>query len=232
MHRITLTPTYILHTRPFQNTSLIVELFSKAHGRIAVVAKSARGPKSRYKGHLQLFTPMLASWSGRHELKTLGQIELHGMPIQLNQTPLFCGFYLNELLVRLLQKEDPHPALFDVYHQTVCDLENSNSLSVTLRRFEKKLLEELGYGLPLKMEAKTRRPIVSEHFYRYEAENGFIQCDVKDEKNIFSGKHLIAIAKEEFETESVLHSAKCLMRMALQSLLGQRMLYSRCFFEG
>src|SRR3990167_3092991 len=233
MHRIDLASAYVLHTRPFRNTSLIAELFSKTHGRISAVARSARGPKSRYHGQLQLFTPILAAWSGRHELKMLGNIELNGMPLQLNQKPLFCGFYFNELLMRLLHKEDPHPALFNIYHESLCRLENNvDNIAIILRLFEKKLLEDLGYGLPLTHEAKTRAKIHPDCHYEFIANQGFFVIDKNEQnqKNIFSGADLIAIAQEKFDDVSVALSAKKLMRSALQFLLGNRPLSSRALF--
>ena len=229
-HRIDLTPAYVLHSRPFRNTSLLVDLFTQQHGLISAVARSARGPKSRYHGQLQLFTPMLASWSGTHELKTLGNIELNGMPIQLNQKPLFCGFYLNELLMRLLHKEDSHPALFDFYHHSLCRLEKNDSIPVILRLFEKKLLEELGYGLPLKQEAKTREKIQPNCFYQYEHQHGFILCEPGDASIIFSGTDLILIAEEKLDNDTILQTTKRLTRTAIQYLLGNKPLHSRDFF--
>lgn len=226
MMKVDLTPIYVLHTRPFRNTSLIVELFSKTYGRIAVVAKSARGPSSRFRGQLQLFTPILASWLGAHELKTLTQIELNGMPIQLNHDALFFGFYFNELLTRLLHKEDPHPKLFDYYHESLCQLENSTAPRI-LRLFEKKLLEELGYGLPLTHEAKTREKIAPDRYYRFAANQGFL---LSDEKTPYSGADLLCIAAENFAEDSVLRTAKQLMRLVLSQLLGNIPLHSRALF--
>lgn len=229
-HRIELTPTYILHSRPFRDTSLLLDLFTQQYGLISVVARSARGSKSRYQGQLQLFTPMLVSWTGAHELKTLGNVELNGMPIQLNQKPLFCGFYLNELLMRLLHKEDSHPALFDFYHQSLCRLEKNDLIPVVLRLFEKKLLNELGYGLPLEQEAKSREKIHPDCFYRYEHQHGFILCEQNDASLIFSGSDLMLIAEEKFDNDAILQTAKRLTRTAIQHLLGNKKLHSREFF--
>ena len=229
--RLTLQPVFVLHSRPYSNTSLIVELFSKVYGRIAVVAKSARGPSSRFRGQLQLFTPILASWLGAHELKTLTQIELNGMPLQLNQKPLFCGFYLNELLMRLLYKEDPHPKLFDYYHDALNRLEKNNLIPATLRLFEKKLLDELGYGLPFTVEAKTRTKIQADLFYRFEHHHGFFLCSPSEPAHtLFLGNDLLAIAEEKFDTDSILQSAKRLFRSSLIYLLGNKPLNSRGLF--
>lgn len=231
-HRIDLTSVYVLHTRPFRNTSLIVELFSQIYGRVAVVAHSARGPKSRYQGQLQLFTPILASWFGQHELKTLGNIELKDMPIQLNQNPLFCGFYLNELLIRLLQKEDPHPKIFDCYHDSLSRLEKGDAIPIILRLFEKKLLEDLGYGLPLTREVKTNSLIDENYYYQFVPQYGFLRCHENnhDDKDTFFGADLLAIAAEKFERDSTLNAAKRLMRMALMTILGSNPLNSRLLF--
>ncbi|MCX7121315.1 MAG: DNA repair protein RecO [Gammaproteobacteria bacterium] len=230
MHRIDLSPVYVLHTRPYSNTSLIVDFFSQHFGRISAVARSARGPKSRYKGQLQLFTPMLASWSGHHELKMLGNIELNGLPIQLNQKSLFSGFYVNELLTRLLHRDDPHPHLFDQYHATLCSLEKSSDIAPILRVFEKKLLEELGYGLSFVFEAKTQTRLSPDCYYRYEHHQGFFQCDSR-ENMAFFGSDLISIAEEKWDTDTVLLTAKRLMRLALTHLLGNKPLNSREFFN-
>lgn len=229
-HRIELTETYILHSRPFRNTSLLVELFAKEFGRIGAVARSARGLKSRYRGQLQLFTPLLISWSGLSELKTLGQVELNGMPIPLNHQPLFCGFYLNELLMRLLHQDDPHPMLFDLYHQSLQRLACNESIPMVLRLFEKKLLDELGYGLPLKYEAKTREKIQADCFYRYEHHHGFTLTEQNNTSDIYSGKDLIALDQEKLEQESVLKTAKRLTRYAIEYLLGNKPLNSRFLF--
>lgn len=231
MNRIDLTPVYILHTRPFRNTSLLVELFSQTHGRIAAVARSARGLQSRYKGQLQLFTPLLASWIGNHELKTLTQIELNGMPLQLNHKPLFCAFYLNELLMRVLHKEDPHPKLFDLYHDCLRRLEKKENMSAILRFFEKKLLEHLGYGLPFEHEANMRKPLQPDLHYRYIPQQGFIVCDATEKQHTdFSGADLLLMAAEQFEDINIASSAKRLMRLALSPLLGVHALNSRELF--
>lgn len=229
MHRINFVPAYILHTRAYGNSSLIVDFFSQQYGRISAIARSARGPKSRYQGQLQLFTPMLISWSGRYELKTLGNVELNGLSLQLNQKALFCGFYLNELLIRLLHKEDPHPQLFQYYHESLSQLEKKENIAPILRFFEKKLLEELGYGLPLQLEAKTHLPISHGNFYRYEHHQGFFCCAFQDNL-VFLGADLIKIAKHEFDTAAVLQSAKRLMRLVLTQLLGNNPLNSRGLF--
>jgi len=220
MHHIDFTSVYVLHTRPFRETSLMVELFSETYGRVSVIARSARGQKSRYQGQLQLFTPMLAAWSGRHELKTLGQIALQGMAHHLNQKALFSGFYLNELLMRVLQKEDPHPALFSRYHDTLAQLEKGVEPEVCLRVFEKKLLEEMGFGLPF-------FSVQANLCYDFVREYGFLPSAT----GAFAGVHLLAMKEEDFSSSETLHTAKQLMRVALQPLLGAKPLNSRELFR-
>lgn len=224
---ITLTPVFVLHTRPFKNSSLLVELFSEIHGRLSVVANNARGPKSRFQGQLQLFTPMMASWYGRHELKTLQQSELSGLAFTLNHTALFSGFYLNELLMKLLQKEDPHSDVFALYENTLRMLSAGAPVESTLRRFEKRLLSHLGFGIPFSHEAKSGRPINTICHYDFLPTQGFV---LSQDHTAFLGAHLQLIAAEVFDTPAVLHAAKLLMRQALQALLGAYLLKSRALF--
>lgn len=227
-HRILFEPGFILHRRSYSNTSLIVEIFSFQYGRVAAVARSARGLNSRYKGALQLFSPMLLSWSGLGELKTLGQIELNGKPCQLDGRSLLCGFYLNELLLRLLHRDDPYPNLFRRYAETLEALEKNVQLSVTLRCFEKQLLYELGYGPPLAREARTGVPIAFDLYYQYVPECGFIRCEnFVDFSATFLGSSIIALNQEKFDTEQSLKDARRLLRMILAQYLGNRPLKSR-----
>lgn len=234
MQRVDLTPVYVLHTRPFRNTSLIVDLFSEQYGRVTVVAKSARGPKSRYQGKLQPFTFMLASWLGSRELKSLGHIELNDAPLFLDDQALFCGFYLNELLIKLLEKEDPLPQLFSVYHKTLLALSENDKVEVALRLFEKRLLEILGYGIPFKEEARTGQLIQPSCYYRFVLEQGFCLIDHanvrEDDPLVFQGAHLISIAQGAFADAASLLSAKRLFRAVLTSMLSHRSLNSRALF--
>lgn len=226
MDRVLLTPVYVLHTRPFRNTSLLVDFFSQEYGLVSVVARSARGPKSRYQGQLQLFTPMLAAWFGKHELKTLTQLELQGMPHQLHQKALFSAFYINELISRVLQKEDPHPSLFLHYQNALQRLEENKDIETVLRLFEKRLLEALGFGLPLQYEAQTHQLLRDDLHYDFLPAQGFVQ----NEKGVFSGRVLHAIAAEDFSTAETLLATKRLMRLALIPVLGNKPLHSRELF--
>lgn len=227
LSRITLEPAFILHRWPYRNTSLIVELFTQNHGRVAVVARSARGVKSRYKGVLQPFSPLLVAWVGRNELKSLGNIELCGASNFLEGNALACGFYLNELLVRLLHREDPHPNLFALYQTSLAELQHLTQIEKTLRIFEKNLLHELGYGLPLKHEAESGNPIDPSANYQYVPEQGFVRCF----EGSFSGQSIMALQSEELEEEQTLKEVKLLMRIALTHHLGSKPLKSRDLFS-
>lgn len=226
-NRIVHQYAFVLHSRPYLNSSLIVELFTQEYGRVSVVARSARGPKSRYRGMLQSFTPLLISWYGRHELKTLGETELAGLPHNLKGDALLCGFYLNELLMRLLHREDPYSQLFEFYESSLRDLSSSMEIQPVLRRFEKRLLYFLGYGLPLLRDAQSGEFLSADLFYQYLPDRGFVFCDPIDDGMVFSGKSLIEINLEHFNDPVILRDAKRLMRIILTRHLGDKPLKSR-----
>ena len=223
---VVLEPAFILHRRPYSNTSLIIELLTLNYGRVSALARSARGLESRYKGRLELFFPLLVSWAGRNDLKYLGDIELNGMPYLLEGESLLCGFYLNELLMRLLYHDDPCYHLFRFYREALNQLMNGH-LEIILRRFEKRLLEELGYGLPLQCEAKTNIPIKADQFYQYHPDEGFLLCEKNEKKGTFYGKSLLALREERFSDDESLKDIKRLMRITLGRLLGKKPLKSR-----
>jgi DNA repair protein RecO (recombination protein O) len=221
--RVPLQPAFVLHHRPYRETSVILDLFTEQYGRIAAVARGVRQSRSQLKPLLQPFNPLLISWQGRSELMTLINVEPNGMLERLQGECLLSGLYLNELLVRVLPKHDPHPALYTIYAETLLELQGVQLQQKPLRLFEKKLLEELGYGLHLNSDFNADK------FYRFHPEHGF-ECCVETpilEPNIFLGKSLMALASEELEDENCLRDAKRLMRQALAPLLGQQQLNSR-----
>lgn len=231
-----LESAFVLHSRPYQNTSLLVDLLTKQHGRIAVIARSARGLKSRYRGRLELFTPILASWRGKHELKSLGTVDFVDTApiILLEGERLSCGFYLNELLFRLLHRDDPHPTLFEEYQCALERLAGDACIHMTLRRFEKVLLTKLGYALPLCEEAQTRFPIESHAFYEYYPETGFKRVQPfrkKRHRPTFSGKSLIALRNDQFEDVEILKELKELLQISLQFYLNYKPIRSRELFQ-
>ncbi len=230
--RITLQPAFILHHRAYRETSLLLDLFTESYGRLSLVARGVRTHRSKLRSLLQPFVPLLVSWQGQSELMLLNSVESNGIPCQLRGDRLFSGFYLNELLVRALQKNDPHPQLYTIYHHTLLELQGVKLEQQTLRLFEKKLLEELGYGLQLERDFFTNDPIVAEQFYQFYPEQGFKQSkQTAGDKMQFKGHSLLAFAKEQLNDEDSLRDAKRLMRIALTSLLGFQCLQSRKLFK-
>lgn len=220
---------YVLHTYPFKETSLVVELFAQNFGRVATTAKGARRPRSAMRGMLQSFQPLLATWSGKQELKTMHGLEWGGGLLLLQGEALMCGFYLNELLLRLLPREDPHEALFDYYSITLKTLGAGVDLATTLRRFELKLLQELGYAIPL-TQNESEAPIVPEQLYRYEAEHG-ASVAAKADRNRngvqLTGKTLLDMAADDYSHPQTQQQSKQLMRYLLAHYLGDQPLHTR-----
>jgi len=217
--RVILEPVMVLHHRPFQNSSLLLELFSQQYGRVKAIARSARGPKSRYKGYLQVFSPLLVSWSGRRELMNINQVELHGLPYPLNGQSLLCAFYLNELLLRLLPHDDPYPEIFAEYCAALQALAQADNVAVILRRFEKRLLDHLGYGLSFAVNA--------ENYYQWLPDQGFLRCDHSTGEQLFLGRSLLALQAEKWDNPEDLIAAKRLMRLVIGQHLGNKPLKSR-----
>src|SRR5512141_1603769 len=173
-HRLEDQPAFVLHSYPYRETSLILEVFSRNHGRVAMVARGARRPRSALRGLVMGFQPLTLSWFGKHELRTLHSAEWQGGQPQLQGTALLCGFYLNELLLNLMARDDPHEQLFDYYQQTLQRLAQEKDHAFTLRCFEKHMLQELGYALSLETEAGSGQPIVPTRNYRYILERGAV----------------------------------------------------------
>ncbi len=229
-HRQDNQAVYVLHTYPFKETSLVVELFARNFGRVATTAKGARRPRSAMRGMLQAFQPLLATWSGKLELKTLHSLEWNGGLLLLQGEALMCGFYLNELLLRLLPREDPHDALFEYYADTLKTLASGENLATTLRRFELKFLQELGYAIPLRVDANAEA-IQAQKNYRYEAEHGAHQLTGMlgryDYGVQLSGKTLIDMSNDDYSHIQTQQQSKQLMRYLLAHYLGDRPLHTR-----
>ncbi|GAB5498931.1 MAG: DNA repair protein RecO [Pseudohongiellaceae bacterium] len=233
--RVTLQPAYVLHRRPFQNTSLLVDFFTLDYGRVRAVARGARREKSRHRALLQLFTPVLLSCSGRGEVKTLNNIESQVAAITLHGERLFSGLYLNELLVRLLHQHVEHTELYQAYQTALLSLQGDTGIEQILRHFELQLLGELGYGLNLQTDCYSQLAICAGQLYRFEPEIGFSAANddaagVADDPWLFAGEHLIALSRLELDEASVAHAAKRLLRLALHPHLGDKPLASRSLF--
>jgi len=229
-HRQDSQPVYVLHTYPFKETSLVVELFTHGFGRVATTAKGARRPRSAMRGMLQSFQPLLATWSGKLELKTLHSIEWGSGLLLLKGEALMCGFYLNELLLRLLPREDAHESLFEYYSATLKVLASGEDLASTLRRFELKLLQELGYAIPLQHDVSSEA-ILENVNYHYLAEHGatrLIGMSARKSNGIqLLGKTLIDMASDDYGSAQTQQQSKQLMRYLLAHYLGDKPLHTR-----
>ncbi|MBI5918673.1 MAG: DNA repair protein RecO [Nitrosomonadales bacterium] len=225
--RIQEQPAFVLHSQPFRETSLILEVFSREHGMLPIVARGARRPRSAVRGVLMSFQPLLLSWFGKGEVKTLHSAEWQGGQPQLQGTALMCGFYLNELLINLLARDDPHEALFDYYRATLYRLAHEDDHAATLRCFEKHLLQELGYALSLEHEAGSAKPIAPEADYRYVAERGALPERATQEGLPLRGKTLLDMAADDYRDPLTAQQSKQLMRLLLNHHLGGRALHTR-----
>ncbi len=238
--RIEAEPALVLHNYAFRETSLIVELFARNHGRVALVARGARRPKSAVRGLLMSFQPMDFSWFGKSELRTLHKVEWQAVQPQLAGTGLLCGFYLNELLMRFMQRDDAHEELFDYYQQTLLALRSISptapdamrAYAIQLRGFEVHLLRELGYGLMLEREAKNGEAIDPERSYDYFPERGPLASNgIAIASNVnglkLSGKTLLDMANDDYSHLQTVSQSKQLMRMVIGHHLGGEELNTR-----
>ncbi len=221
-HRVSLETACILHHRPFRDTSLIVDVLSEDHGRLVLVARGARRPRSRQRALLQPFRPLLVSWRKGGEMGTLTAVEAGGNPRALRGQALMAGFYLNELLLRLLPREDPHPGICHIYDHALSELE-AGELARPLRCFEKRLLDELGLGLPLSDRCVDGTPLKAEARYLFDPERGAMPAaENTDDKGSVSGHTLLALARERLDNERSLEESRRILSEALLRQLGER----------
>lgn len=222
---------FVLHRRDYSETSLLVDLFTEETGRLTVLAKGARSKRSPLKSLLQPFTPLLLRWSGRGELKILTKAEAAAITLPLQTTALYSGFYINELITRLLPVETAYPSLFQEYLHCLTGLAVSpNTLETSLRTFEFQLLHTIGYGVDFLHCAGSGKPVDETMTYRYREEKGFIASLIKDNLT-FYGRELIAFEKREFTDKAVLQAAKRFIRIAFKPYLGGKPLKSRELFS-
>lgn len=218
-------PAYVLHAYPFRETSFIIEAWSRHFGRIALLARGARRPRSALRGLLQAFQPLELSWAGQGDVKTLMKAEWIGGQPLLSGSALFCGYYLNELVLKLLPREDAHERLYDCYAATLEALATGLEEAI-LRRFETDLLRELGYGLSLSHDT-AGRPIEPGARYRYEIERGAERVETEDGGELISGSTLIDLSAGRFGEARTLAQSKRLMRSLINHYLAGRELASR-----
>jgi len=222
-------PAFVLHSYPYRETSIIVEALTSARGRIALVARGARRPRSELRGVLQAFQPLALSWNGAGELKTLIRAEWRGGLPLVTGSALLCGFYLNELLLKLLPREDPHPRLFDDYEAALRRLASGEPQAPVLRGFEVQLLSEMGYAMPLTHEADTGRPIDPHARYYYAFDRGPRTTAAEPGRRYpeVHGTTLLALAQHDFSAPEAAAEAKRLMREVLDYYLERRTIVSR-----
>lgn len=231
--RVNLQPAYILHRQPYRDTSLLLEAWTLDYGRVGLVARGVRTPKSRLQPSLQPFLPLFLSWSGKGELPTLTSAEEAGSAIVLAPERIWSGFYVNELIWRLTKRQDPHPGLFADYQQVLLALSQETSQEIALRIFEKRLLSEIGYGLHLEREALTGQPLKHDHTYHYVLDQGPIAASATQESIQISGSGLLALHGESLNTQDrhMLRETKRLTRAAIDVHLQGRPLKTRALLS-
>ncbi len=220
---------YVLHARPWQETSRLLEVLTASHGRLGLVARGAQRPSSRLRGVLQPFRPLHLSWSGRGALHTLCAAEPAGHPTAPSGTVVMAAFYLNELLLAFLRRSDAHPGLYAAYEAAIVALGAGSAADTepVLRRFEIRLLAEIGYGLSLGHDATTGQRLDPAARYEYIVEQGAVPAVAGDRPLVFNGAELDAIDRMAFADPAVLRAAKRLLRAVLAHHLGGRSLRTR-----
>ncbi|MEV4778775.1 DNA repair protein RecO [Burkholderia sp. LMU1-1-1.1] len=220
-------PAFVLHSYPYKETSLIIDLFTRDFGRVALIAKGAKRPHSQLRGVLQTFQPLSSSWVGKSELRTLTDAEWVGGMLPLEKTALLCGFYLNELLVKLLARDDAHPALFDHYVATLNQLAHNEPAPIVLRKFERALLRETGVSADLSRCTTTRAPVRADVVYVVDPERGPRPERASDQSPRVAGKTLLDMEREDYQDAATQSQSKQLMRFLLAHHLGGAPLNTR-----
>jgi DNA repair protein RecO (recombination protein O) len=223
-------PAYLLHSRPYRDTSLLVDFITQDFGRISAVAKGVRNPKSKNRAVLQPFIPLLINLRGKNELKTLGQFEAQANSVNLRHKALFSALYLNELIVRLIHKQEADAEIFNLYEGTLSKLSEQSDIEPVLRSFELNLLELLGYGIDFSVLEESP---VEECWYHFHHDSGFEQVDAANDnpRKYFSSIVLQQIAAKNFIDLEIQKAAKRLLRSALSGHLGEKPLSSRSLFR-
>lgn len=227
-----LFPACIIHRRDYRNTSLLLELFTPQEGRLPAIARGVKSARSNRSAVLQPFTPLLVSLSGRGEIRQLVQAEPEGRSFPLVGERLYCGFYLNELLMRLLERRDPYPPLYVHYVDTLRRLAAGESVDQCLRDFELVLLQELGYGLLLEHTADTGESVTPDEIYDYRIEQGPVRAMGGRSDHQVHGRTLLCLHNREPLDERCAAEAKRLLRRVLAYYLGDKPLKSRELFHG
>src|SRR5262247_336168 len=220
---------FVLHSYPYRESSLLLDVFARSFGRVSLVARAARSPRSSLRGVLLAFQPLALSWFGKGEVRTLARAEWIGGHPPLRGEALMCGFYVNELLVRLLPREDPHDGLFERYRDALRQLASGDS-APALRSFERILLKELGYAMALERDSASGSAIDPAKTYRYDPERGPIESNGAA-GDLVSGRTLLDMARDDYADAQTQQQAKSLMRALLDHRLERQPLRSRRIFR-
>jgi len=225
--RVQQQPAFILHHRPFRDSSQILDILSRDHGKIALVARGSRGAKSRLRGVLRPFLPLRISWAARTDLGTLTGAEAAGLPADLRGDAMLSAYYVNELLINFLHRHDPQPEIFELYGDTIKALGVHAAVASALRSFEIELLSLLGYALSIEHESGTHQVLDPAGNYEYRMEQGAVAVSRSSGSMVFSGALLSAIHAQQFEDPEVLRAAGRLLREVISHHLGGKELRSR-----
>ena len=225
--RIQNEPAWLLHHRPFRDSSQILDILSLDQGRLAVVAKGSRGAKSKLRGILRPFLPLQLSWFIRSDLGTLTGAEMNGAPLSLSGDALLSGYYVNELILKLLHRHDPQPEIFAAYSRTIERLAGGKEVAAYLRQFEIELLRILGYALNLDHDTETTEPLRPQQQYEYRVEQGLVPVSDRDGPMVFRGAEIDAIRNQQFADPAVLKNAGSLLRNVIAYHLDGKELKSR-----
>lgn len=226
--RVAEQPGFVLHSYPYRETSLIVDVLTRDHGRVALVAKGAKRPHSALRGVLQTFQPLSLAWSGRSEMRTLTRAEWVGGMLPLEGGALVCGFYVNELLVRFCAREDPHPALFHHYAVTLTRLAHDEPAALVLRSFERMLLRETGYAVAFSVN-RSQAPPEPDGMYVFDPDRGARLAAPDDSPSLprILGQTLIDMEADDYNDPRTVTQSKTLMRFLLNHHLGGTPLNTR-----
>jgi DNA repair protein RecO (recombination protein O) len=225
--RVLAQPAFVLHSYPYKETSLIIDVFSRQYGRIALVAKGAKRPHSQLRGVLQTFQPLTISWSGKSELQTLTAAEWVGGMLPLEKNALLCGFYLNEIIIKLLTRDDPQPLLFDEYVATINQLAHVEPVPIVLRKFELNLLKMAGVVNDLSFCTQQRRKVAPDSLYIVDPDSGTRPASENEGGVKIHGKTLIDMQAANYSDSNTQMQSKLLMRYLLAHHLHGAQIHTR-----
>ncbi|MCP4010970.1 MAG: DNA repair protein RecO [Proteobacteria bacterium] len=230
--RVNQQPAYVLHTRPWSETSLLVDVFTHEHGRFRLLAKGARRQKTGQRALLQPFQPLIISWTARRSLGTLTGVEMRMNFPRLREQHLASAYYMSELLFKFLHAYDAHESLFEAYDEAIGKLCETQEPESVLRSFECSLLSEVGYGLQLEHDAGSLEPVDVNARYYYYPEKGPVKVREHDSQAglTVSGRTLQALSSKIFDNQQVQKESKQLLRMLLTRQVKGRLFSTRTVY--